>query len=76
MLNRRCTVTYIHAKFLSRLGQWPFHWVPLQDHLLVGVDRILSSLCIIRVVPRLVPARLIGRLRFQRLFTLAPEVRA
>lgn len=62
MLNRRGTVTDIYGKFLSSLGQRPLHAVPLQDHLLIGVDRSFS---VVRVVPRLVAACLVGGFRRQ-----------
>lgn len=62
MLNRWGTVTHIYGKFLCSLGQRPLHAIPLQDHLLVGVDR---GFRIVRVVPRLVAARLVGGFRCQ-----------
>lgn len=67
----RRAVADLHVEFVGRFGQRRLlQHVVLHDHLLVSVDR---GVCVVRVVPRLVSARLIGRLRGQRLFTLAAQ---
>lgn len=51
-------VTDLNIEFFCSFdGQRLLQHVVLHDHLLVGIDR---GVCVIRVVPRLVSARLIG----------------
>lgn len=54
----RRAVADLHVELVGRLGQRRLlqHLV-LHDHLLVGVDR---GVRVVRVIPRLVSARLIG----------------
>jgi len=69
--DRRSAVSDLRFELFRRLGQWRLlqHSV-LHDHLLVGIDR---GVCVIRVVPRLVSACLIGWLWTKRLFALAAQ---
>lgn len=64
-------VADLHVEFVRRLGKRRLlqHFV-LHDDFLVG---IYWGVCVVRVVPWLISTRLIGWLRTQRLFTLAPQ---
>lgn len=69
--DRRRAVADLRVELVRRLGQRRLlQHVVLHDGLLVGVDR---GVCVVGVVPRLVSARLIGRLRGQRLFALKAQ---
>lgn len=69
--DRRCTIADLSIVLFHRLGpRRLLQHLVLHDDLFVGVD---GGFCVIRVIARLVSARLIGRLRAQRFFAFTAQ---